>query len=64
MATLEIVNKNIWESMREVLMPTPVGFVFVGVEKTKKKSSQATIEGLDCFSSSLRSATAREAVTP
>ena len=37
-----------WKSMREVLMPSPVGVVCVGVEN-QKKSSQATIECSDCF---------------
>ena len=29
----------LWESMREVLMTSPVGVVFVGIEKSKEKLS-------------------------
>ena len=47
--------------MREVLMPSSSD-LFAPVLKNQKKSSQATIEGQVCFSSSLRNTTAREAV--
>ena len=47
--------------MREVLMPSPVVVVCVGVERSKEKIS-SDFEGLNCYSSSLRNTTAGEAV--
>ena len=54
--------KNFWDSLREVLMPSPVGFVCAVLKK--QKSFQTAFEGRDCFSSSLRNATAGEEVAP
>ena len=43
--------------MREVLMPI-LSDLFAPKLKNQKKSPQATFKGRDCFSSSLRNATA------